>query len=49
LPGAEIHHHDIVHFALTELERELATGLDDDVLKRLREHIRDIQDRRLKL
>jgi hypothetical protein len=49
LPGAEIHHHDIVHFSLTELERELASGVDDDVLKRLREHIRDIQGRRLKL
>ena len=26
LPGEEIHHHDIVHFALTEVEREIATG-----------------------
>ena len=48
LPGAEIHHHDIVHFALTEVEREIGNGIDDDVLKRLREHILDIQDRRLK-
>ncbi len=26
LPGQEIHHHDIVHFALDEVERELANG-----------------------
>jgi hypothetical protein len=46
LPGKEIHHHDIVHFALTEVERELGNGESDDVLKRLGDHIADIQDRR---
>ncbi len=46
LPGKEIHHHDIVHFALTEVERELGNGESEDVLARLREHIADIQDRR---
>jgi amino acid transporter len=46
LPGKEIHHHDIVHFALTEVERELGNGENEDVLARLREHIADIQDRR---
>jgi amino acid transporter/nucleotide-binding universal stress UspA family protein len=46
LPGQEIHHHDIVHFALAEVERELDNGERDAVLTRLREHISDIQDRR---
>ena len=46
LPGKEIHHHDIVHFALTEVERELENGENDAVLTRLRGHIADIQDRR---
>jgi hypothetical protein len=42
----EIHHHDIVHFALTEVERELGNGYNEDVLARLREHIVDIEHRR---
>ena len=33
-------------FALTEVERELSNGENDDVLARLREHITDIEDRR---
>jgi amino acid transporter/nucleotide-binding universal stress UspA family protein len=47
LPGAEIHHHDIVHFALTEVEREIAQGQGNDVLERLREHLQEIETRRL--
>ena len=47
LPGQEIHHHDIVHFALSEVEREIAEGQGNDVLKRLREHLEEIQSRRL--
>jgi nucleotide-binding universal stress UspA family protein len=47
LPGAEIHHHDIVHFALAEVEREIAQGQGNDVLERLREHLREIETRRL--
>jgi len=46
LPGKEIHHHDIVHFALTEVERELGNGDNKEVLDRLRAHIVDIEDRR---
>lgn len=46
LPGQEIHHHDIVHFALDELEREIRDGQEPDVLKRLRDHIVNIQSRR---
>ncbi|HVB55085.1 MAG TPA: amino acid permease [Candidatus Acidoferrales bacterium] len=47
LPSEEIHHHDIVHFALSEVEREIASGQVDDVLKRLRDHLQEIQNRRL--
>jgi hypothetical protein len=47
LPGQEIHHPDIVHFALSEVEREIAEGQGNDVLKRLREHLEEIQSRRL--
>jgi amino acid transporter len=47
LPGQEIHHHDIVHFALTEVEREISAGDGSAVLERLREHLNQIQSRRL--
>ncbi len=46
LPGQEIHHHDIVHFALTEVEREISAGDDSGVLERLRNHLKEIQGRR---
>jgi amino acid transporter len=49
LPGQELHHHDIVHFALTELEREIAQGQEPEVLERLRQHLEEIQDRRSRL
>jgi amino acid transporter len=47
LSAEEVHHHDIVHFALTEVEREIAEGQKDGVVDRLREHLRAIQNRRL--
>jgi nucleotide-binding universal stress UspA family protein len=47
MPGREIHHHDIVHFALAEVEREMADGQDRDVLERLRKHLDDIGSRRV--
>jgi hypothetical protein len=47
LPGREVHHHDIVHFALDEVEREIGNGQEDDVLKRLNDHLDEIRDRRL--
>jgi amino acid transporter len=46
LPGEEVHHHDVVHFALTEVEREMAQGEVDAVVERLRQHLHDIQSRR---
>src|SRR6185295_10412607 len=39
LEGEEIHHHDIVHFALTEVDREISDNQDSEVLKRMREHL----------
>lgn len=47
LPGLELHHHDIVHFALDELGLELENGQEREVLERLRHHLTDIHDRRL--
>ncbi len=46
LPGEELHHHDIVHFALNEVEREIDKDGSDDVLRRLRDHLREIQAKR---
>ncbi len=47
LPDKEIHHHDIVHFALSEIERGIRNGDNDEgVIDRLREHLNEIQDRR---
>ncbi|HEV2732977.1 MAG TPA: APC family permease, partial [Terriglobales bacterium] len=34
----EIHHHDIVHFALEELKQELSNTEQEQVLRRLRQH-----------
>jgi hypothetical protein len=47
LPGEELHHHDIIHFALAEVEREIAEGQGDAVLERLRDHLHEISTRRL--
>ena len=42
----EIHHHDVVHFALDELRQELISGQKDEVLRRMRQHLEGIKDRR---
>ncbi len=47
LEHEELHHHDIVHFALDELERELDMGQEQDVVERLRKHLNYIKDHRL--
>jgi len=39
----EIHHHDVVHFALEELRGELNDSQRDEVLHRLREHLQQIR------
>jgi amino acid transporter len=43
----EIHHHDVVHFALEELRHELSNAEREDVLRRLRQHLQEIKDRRV--
>src|SRR5262249_40515536 len=35
----DLHHHDVVHFALNELKQELAEGKEQELAKRLREHL----------
>jgi amino acid transporter len=42
----ELHHRDVVHFALNELALETQDGRRQQVLERLREHLRQIKDRR---
>jgi amino acid transporter len=42
----EIHHHDVVHFSLEELRQDLGNARREDVLVRLRRHLREIKDRR---
>src|SRR5271156_2400872 len=40
LGGAcELHHHDVVHFALEEVKKELEQGREEEVLERLRTHL----------
>ena len=46
LPDEEIHHHDIVHFALTEFERVIAEGQGEDAIARLHQHLEEIKWRR---
>src|SRR5437660_6019482 len=35
----EMHHHDVVHFALEELQKEVEEGHEDTVVSRLRTHL----------
>ena len=35
----ELHHHDVVHFALEEVQKEIDEGQEDAVVKRLRAHL----------
>ncbi len=41
LAPEEIHHHDVVHFALNEVISELAEGRESEVVDRLRRHIEE--------
>jgi hypothetical protein len=47
LAPEEVHHHDIVHFALNEMRNELLDGKDREVAERLREHLTQIKSRRV--
>ena len=42
----EVHHHDVVHFALEELKLEMNDYQHDGVVGRLRQHLQAIKDRR---
>jgi amino acid transporter len=48
LGEVELHHHDIIHFALTQIENELAQGKNDEVLTRLKQHLEQIKSRRIR-
>jgi amino acid transporter len=43
----EVHHHDVAHFALEELQRELRNGHREEVVGRLGEHLREIRESRV--
>jgi amino acid transporter len=42
----EIHHHDVIHFALEELQHELTNSGREEVVGRLREHLQAIKSQR---
>ncbi|HEV2731873.1 MAG TPA: hypothetical protein VGV15_17720, partial [Terriglobales bacterium] len=42
----ELHHHDVVHFALEEVQKEMEEGHEDDVVCRLRAHLEANQNKR---
>jgi len=42
----ELHHHDIVHFAMNEIDREKAEGREEELLERLKQHITENKAKR---
>ncbi|HEX7894999.1 MAG TPA: APC family permease, partial [Terriglobales bacterium] len=46
LAPEELHHHDVVHFALEELRGELRDSHHDEVIRKMRDHILGIKNRR---
>src|SRR5450755_2536682 len=46
LAGEELHHHDVVHFALEEVQKEIDEGQEDAVVGRLRAHLEANQNKR---
>jgi amino acid transporter len=42
----EIHHHDVVHFALEELQDEMKDSRREEIVSRMREHLERIRPRR---
>ncbi len=46
LAPQELHHHDVVHFALEEVQKELDDGREEEVVKRLRAHLDANQTKR---
>jgi amino acid transporter len=45
LDGHDLHHHDIVYFALKEVEQEIAEGKGDMVIHRLRRYLLERENR----
>jgi amino acid transporter len=43
----EIHHHDVVHYALERLKQDLSDSEREEVLRGLREHLEEIRNRRV--
>src|ERR1700676_1534744 len=46
LAREELHHHDVVHFALEEVQKEIEEGHEDEVVNRLRTHLESNQSKR---
>jgi amino acid transporter len=46
LAREELHHHDVVHFALEEVQKEIDEGQEDAVVGRLRAHLEANQSKR---
>jgi amino acid transporter len=46
LPQHEVHHHDVVHFALNELMKHIAEGKEREVIERLKEHVEGNQKKK---
>src|SRR5450432_3324619 len=46
LAREELHHHDVVHFALEEVQKEIDEGQEDAVVGRLRAHLEANQNKR---
>ncbi len=44
----ELHHHDVVHFALNEVDKEIVEGREADVVARLRAHLQGNREKRQK-
>lgn len=42
----EIHHHDVIHFALEELQHEMKNSNREQIISRLRQHLNRIRNRR---
>jgi amino acid transporter len=42
----ELHHHDVVHFALEELRNEISDSRKAEIVQRLRQHLDEIKNRR---
>jgi len=42
----ELHHHDVVHVALEELQKNIQNGQRDEIIGALRQHLVEIRDRR---